>query len=774
MRPVYTDIHIHTSENADKLNESYDVNELVKNIKLLSKDYPILISLTDHNTVNKSAYISLLENKEVNVILGVELHIRKHENAEPYHCHLLFDTEICEKSIDNLNRILDTLYPKKMVCGKDDEIPNIEEISNSFGGYDFIMLPHGGQSHSTFDKAISGGTNFDSALERSIYYNHFDGFTARSNKSLEGTLEYFKKLGINEFINLVTCTDNYNPKKYPKTKVDTPNEFIPTWMYAEPTFSGLRLSLSESSRLCYDNTPPIHLMEYIEKVELNNELVDIDVKMTPGLNVVIGGSSSGKTMFIDLIYRNTKDNYEDNTYVRFETEKANVHNPSGMVPHYIDQNFIISILQSDSKGIEEIDIIANVFPQDSSEVQSIRDNLKEFKSLLEKVVDLTSKIESYEKELNAIPILSRLIITGTIKQNLFDKIKPNDSEYNSLKFEQSDVDKYSNLINQLEQHLEKNPLSKNLSPEIEKIMNEIKRLNTISDLSEETYSLINKYKRQEDERLSKDNEENQKKKTNKDKLIQLIERYVISLKEFYSTIDSISKLDIEYRTKELNVAGHRLYIENKFKLCSENFVEVVNNCLKKEHRIEDFDIKKLKPEVIFRDNYSAKPKVNDYNDFINKVYGEISGKNTKKYKIITKEDKKFEELSPGWKSAVILDLVLGYEEDSAPIIIDQPEDNLATDYINRNLVDLIKVIKTRKQVILVSHNATIPMLGDAQNLILCKNDSGKITIRSAPLEGEINDKAVLDYIAEITDGGKSSIKKRVKKYNLKSYKGEAQ
>ena len=90
------------------------------------------------------------------------------------------------------------------------------------------------------------------------------------------------------------------------------------------------------------------------------------------------------------------------------------------------------------------------------------------------------------------------------------------------------------------------------------------------------------------------------------------------------------------------------------------------------------------------------------------------------------------------------------------------------DFWNEDIEKLIN--DSRKQIILVSHNATIPMLGDAQNIVLCRNDKGKIKICSQPLEGNIDNKSIVDYIAEITDGGKSSIKKRVKKYNLKSFK----
>ena len=61
------------------------------------------------------------------------------------------------------------------------------------------------------------------------------------------------------------------------------------------------------------------------------------------------------------------------------------------------------------------------------------------------------------------------------------------------------------------------------------------------------------------------------------------------------------------------------------------------------------------------------------------------------------------------------------------------------------------------------------MMGDAQRIIYCENKEGVVTIRSSSLEGEINGEPVLDLIAKITDGGKPSIKKRVKKYNLKKF-----
>lgn len=61
------------------------------------------------------------------------------------------------------------------------------------------------------------------------------------------------------------------------------------------------------------------------------------------------------------------------------------------------------------------------------------------------------------------------------------------------------------------------------------------------------------------------------------------------------------------------------------------------------------------------------------------------------------------------------------------------------------------------------------MMGDAQQIVICENDSQKIKICSGRLEDEINSKSVVNYIADLTDGGKPSIKKRIKKYNFKNF-----
>jgi hypothetical protein len=154
MNPIYLDLHIHTSENPNQLNENYDLDCLVRKIKEYNKDSDFLISLTDHNTINKAVYLKAKE-LGINSILGVELHIRNYDGCPAYHCHIYFDLEeITEQVIDDLNSKFNELYPNKVVEKTDKKIPLLQELINKLDAYDFLLLPHGGQSHATFDTSI--------------------------------------------------------------------------------------------------------------------------------------------------------------------------------------------------------------------------------------------------------------------------------------------------------------------------------------------------------------------------------------------------------------------------------------------------------------------------------------------------------------------------------------------------------------------------------------------------------------------------------------------
>lgn len=71
----------------------------------------VLLSLTNHNTINKSVYLKLI-NQNISVVLEVEFHIEQYPDAPPYYCHIIFNSEITEEIINSINVKLNELYPK--------------------------------------------------------------------------------------------------------------------------------------------------------------------------------------------------------------------------------------------------------------------------------------------------------------------------------------------------------------------------------------------------------------------------------------------------------------------------------------------------------------------------------------------------------------------------------------------------------------------------------------------------------------------------------------
>ena len=769
MEPVFVDLHIHTSNDPNELDPNYPIEVLVSSIEEFTNNSEFLISLTDHNTVNEDVYLKAKE-LGINILLGVELHIKNYDECPAYHCHIYFSCEISKENIDIINASLDKLYPNKVVQKSSSDIPKIQDIINVFDEFDFLLLPHGGQSHCTFDKSIPEGVRFDNTIERSIYYNQFDGFTARGDKGLERTQEYFKRLGINEFVNLLTCTDNYNPRDYPNAKSSEANPFVPTWMFAKPTFDGLRLSLSERSRLTYSNNKPDTWSEHIKGASLSNGKCDIDVELTSGLNVVIGDSSSGKTLFVDSISRKISNDFEGSNYESYEVNKLKVENPSGITPHYLSQNYIMSVVNENTDdSLDHIEMIKDVFPGDSLIREQADNGLKELKDDLKKLIDCVKSIEEQSKKLSRIPFISSLVTSKEVKENIIDSLLPEKKVTRLFDYSQNDYDEDRRFLEGIDDFLENNPLISHDSEAIKTILSELAEAFDKSRTEQEIRKVISSGKKSYDKDLKLADSEDQSKRQHILKLNELISDYAKSYITFNKVLAKISEYSTKCESEEIESMGHKLYIENDLEIDKSKFLDVVNHFLKSHRKIETFD--SLSPENLFEENFKKQsPKVKDYLDFERKIYSKFEELNRKNYRIETADGRDFNNLSAGWKTSIILDLILGYEEDIAPIIIDQPEDNLATSYINNGLVNAIKRIKSKKQVILVSHNATIPMLADAQNVVLCRNLDGVIHIRSNSLEEEIDGTSVLDHVATITDGGKASVKKRVKKYNLKKFK----
>ena len=116
--------------------------------------------------------------------------------------------------------------------------------------------------------------------------------------------------------------------------------------------------------------------------------------------------------------------------------------------------------------------------------------------------------------------------------------------------------------------------------------------------------------------------------------------------------------------------------------------------------------------------------------------------------------------SAGQKTTAILTFILSF--GTAPLILDQPEDDLDNHLVYSLIVDKIKEIKQKRQVIVVTHNANIPVNGDAEYVISMSSDTRNLKIQA---EGTIERENVKQEICEIMEGGIDAFRTRAKRYN---------
>jgi predicted ATPase len=133
------------------------------------------------------------------------------------------------------------------------------------------------------------------------------------------------------------------------------------------------------------------------------------------------------------------------------------------------------------------------------------------------------------------------------------------------------------------------------------------------------------------------------------------------------------------------------------------------------------------------------------------------GRGGKRY--ITRD---FSKLSLGQQQSVLLALMLSANTDK-PLIIDQPEDNLDGEFIYKTLVPVLRQAKERRQIIIVTHNPNVAVLGDAEQIIVMKamNDRGGIVAR-----GSIDHPATKKAACAILEGAEEAFVRRGKIYGI--------
>ena len=115
------------------------------------------------------------------------------------------------------------------------------------------------------------------------------------------------------------------------------------------------------------------------------------------------------------------------------------------------------------------------------------------------------------------------------------------------------------------------------------------------------------------------------------------------------------------------------------------------------------------------------------------------------------------DLSRGQKCTALLPILLARRD--SPLIIDQPEDNLDNHFIFETVVNAVQRLKRRRQMIFITHNANIPVLAEA-DLMLVMNSDGRIGF--VEKSGTVDE--CREQIIDLLEGGREAFELRSKRY----------
>ena len=129
-----------------------------------------------------------------------------------------------------------------------------------------------------------------------------------------------------------------------------------------------------------------------------------------------------------------------------------------------------------------------------------------------------------------------------------------------------------------------------------------------------------------------------------------------------------------------------------------------------------------------------------------------------------------EQLSPGTRGIVLLLLYVAVDtDDDRPLIIDQPEENLDPKSIYDELVERFKTAKSRRQIIIITHNANLVVNTDADQVIVAKcgaHRPGQLPELSYE-SGGLENPQIRKQVCEILEGGETAFRERAKRLRLR-------
>jgi ABC-type lipoprotein export system ATPase subunit len=123
------------------------------------------------------------------------------------------------------------------------------------------------------------------------------------------------------------------------------------------------------------------------------------------------------------------------------------------------------------------------------------------------------------------------------------------------------------------------------------------------------------------------------------------------------------------------------------------------------------------------------------------------------------EFKPLDKLSAGQKATALL--LLLFAQEHRILVIDQPEEDLDNRFIYEDVVKILREMKEKRQIIMATHNANIPVLGDSELIAVLEATHEICRIQDT---GSIDQLSIRENVKNILEGGEEAFLLRAKKY----------
>ena len=361
------DLHIHTVPSISDRHFDFDIESLKEYVDLLEID---CIAITNHNLFDKHQFEQITNELDVKVFPGIEI------DLEGGHLLLISENDNLDDFTSKAQKVSD------LINLPSDDI-NYDELVEIYGQLNnYLLIPH-------YDKKPNIKSN---TLEK-LGDNIFAGEVA----------------SIRKFKSCIKEIDNLTPVIFSDCRFI---ENMPSYPTRQTFLDVEETSLNAIKGCLYDKAKV-----FLSKEEGNDffQATDDGVMLSTGLNVIVGGRSSGKTYTLDKIC----DNFDNVKYLRQ-----------------------FSLLQNDKENFKKL-----VTTRHSLITENY---LKEFKDVVYDVNDIDLK----DNEISIEKYLTSLKKFASESDNLdaFSKC----ALYNETKFTPDNLDNLKKLISATETLIETN------------------------------------------------------------------------------------------------------------------------------------------------------------------------------------------------------------------------------------------------------------------------------------------------------------------------------